>query len=364
MIMTGRTEPGAQPDAMRNEGGGPWGSSGGKGGDSGGDGGGAGPRNPWNQPPGGGRPQGPRGPSVLDNILGQLRDLFGGRFPGPGANAGLWKIAAVAAAALWLIFTSVHLVAPEEAGIVTRFGKYQGRLEPGVSLTLPAPIDQVQTVDVQEIKSISIPDPAGEKLVLTGDQNIIDLAYSVRWSVRDPELYKFQLAEPDQTIQEVAESSMRAVVATVSLKDAIGPGRSLIEAKVQEKMQQLLDFYRSGVRIQGIAINKADPPAKVNDAFKEVSAAQQKAETYINQANAYAQTKVAQAQGAAAAFDKVYGQYKLAPDVTRRRMYYETMERVLSNSDKTIVETPGVTPYLPLPELKRRPEPAAPEAGQ
>jgi membrane protease subunit HflK len=133
----------------------------------------------------------------------------------------------------------------------------------------------------------------------------------------------------------------------------MGNRRSEIEAQVADRMQQILDSYRSGVAIQGVAIQQADPPAEVNDAFKEVTAAQQDAKSSINQANAYALQLTAKAQGEAAAFDKVYSQYKLAPEVTRRRMYYETMEQVLSKVNKTIVEAPGVTPYLPLPEVKK-----------
>jgi membrane protease subunit HflK len=146
------------------------------------------------------------------------------------------------------------------------------------------------------------------------------------------------------------------VLATVSLDDAIGAGRSDIESRVALVMQQVLDRYGAGVRIEGVAIKQSDPPATVNNAFKEVSAAQQDAQSYINQARGYALQTTARAQGDAASFDKVYAQYKLAPEVTRRRMYYETMERVLSGVDKTIVEAPGVTPYLALPELQRREE--------
>jgi membrane protease subunit HflK len=131
---------------------------------------------------------------------------------------------------------------------------------------------------------------------------------------------------------------------------------------VTQRMQALLDKYRSGVKIQGVAVKNAGPPEAVNDAFKEVSAAQQAAQTSVNQANAQAQQVIARAQGEAAAFDRVYTQYKLAPEVTRRRMYYETMEDVLSKVDKTIVETPGVTPYLPLAAAKKVPAPAV-QAG-
>ena len=175
----------------------------------------------------------------------------------------------------------------------------------------------------------------------------------MRCNIRTPELYLFQLAQPDETIREVAESAMRAVVSRVSLNDAMGDRRAEIEQQVAENMQRILDGYRSGIQIQGIAIKQADPPAEVNDAFKEVTAAQQDAQTYINNANAYALQLRQKAQGEATAFDKVYEQYRLAPDVTRRRMYYETMEQVLSRVDKTIVEAPGITPYLPLPQVQK-----------
>jgi modulator of FtsH protease HflK len=343
---------------------GPWGGrgsgdDGGKGGGgSGGNGGG--PRNPWSFPPsGGGKGGGGRGPSALDQLFGQAKGRFGGDLP--TGSPKLWSYAVLGLIGAWVIFTSSHFVDPQERGVVTRLGKYSHTLDPGFTMTLPAPIDRVQIVDVQNIRSVDIPSGAGEKLVLTKDENIIDLDYSIRWNIKDPELYLFQLAQPDQTIEAVAESAMRAAVANVSLNDAIGSGRTGIESEVTLRMQALLDKYRSGVKIQGVAIKRADPPEAVNDAFKEVSAAQQSAQTSVNQANAYAQQIVAKAQGEAAAFDRVYVQYKAAPEVTRRRMYYETMERVLSKVDKTIVE-PGVTPYLPLQGTRPTP-PAAQAAG-
>ena len=211
----------------------------------------------------------------------------------------------------------------------------------------------MQKVNVEEIRNIDVGSAAEETLMLTGDQNIIDIAYQVRWLIRDPEKFLYELAAPEDTIRQVAESSMRQVVAQVTLQDAMGVKRGFIESRVQEEMQQTLDRYESGVVVQGVAIRQADPPAAVNDAFKEVNAAQQKAQSYINQATAYALQLRQKAQGDATSFDKVYAQYKLAPVVTKRRMYYETMERVLQNVDKTIVETPGVTPYLPLSEVQR-----------
>jgi modulator of FtsH protease HflK len=345
---------------------GPWGGrnggsggSGGGDGDKGGGGGkGGGPRNPWSFPPDGGKGGGGRGPSALDQLFGQARTRFGGDLP--TGTPKIWSYAILGLLVAWIGLTSIHFIGPQERGVVTRLGKYSYTLERGMGFTFPAPIDRVQTLDVGNIRNILIPNGAGEKLVLTRDENIIDLDYSIRWNIKDPELYLFQLAEPDQTIEAVAESAMRAAVANVSLNDAIGSGRTAIETEVTQRMQALLDKYRSGVKIQGVAIKRADPPEAVNDAFKEVSAAQQAAQTSVNQANAYAQQIIAKAGGEAAAFDRVYVQYKAAPEVTRRRMYYETMERVLSKVDKTIVE-PGVTPYLPLQGT--RPTPPAAQAG-
>jgi modulator of FtsH protease HflK len=354
--------------ALLNENG-PWGGrnggpSGGGGGDDGGKGGGkgggGGPRNPWSFPPSGGG-KGGRGPSALDQLFGQAKGKFGGDLP--TGTPKLWSYAALGLLIAWIGFTTIHFIDPQERGVVTRLGKYSHTLDPGMTFTLPAPIDRVQTVDVQNIRNVDIPSGAGEKLVLTRDENIIDLDYSIRWNIKDPELYLFQLAEPEQTIEAVAESAMRAAIANVSLNDAIGSGRTGIETEVTQRMQALLDKYRSGVKIQGIAIKRADPPEAVNEAFKKVSAAQQKAQTDVNQANAYAQQIVAKAGGEAAAFDRVYVQYKASPEVTRRRMYYETMERVLAKVDKTIVE-PGVTPYLPLQGARSAPPAVQQGAGQ
>jgi modulator of FtsH protease HflK len=321
------------------------------------------PSGPWGEGGkprrGGGGARRPTNVTSLDEFLRKGRARFGGGgggLPGrPSRSLVMWAVIGLLLA--WLVFTSFHVIAPGERGVVSRFGRYSHTLSPGVGMTLPSPIDRVRKLDVENIRELPLGSASTETLMLTGDQNIIDIAYSVRWNIRDPELYLFQLAQPDETIKEVAESAMRAVVATVSLNDAIGEGRGDIEARVTERMQTILDAYRSGVIIQGIAIRQADPPQAVNEAFKDVTAAQQQAQSYINQANAYALQLTQKAQGEAAAFDKVYEQYRLAPEVTRRRMYYETMERVLQNVDKTIVEAPGVTPYLPLPEVQKRQPP-------
>lgn len=345
---------------MANEGG-PWG--GGSGGGSGG-GNGNGPRNPWSQPPEGDKPRGPgKGPSALDELLKRAKGARG-QLPAGDPNVVRWVgYGLIALAALWIVLTSFHQIQPAERGVVTRLGRYSHTLEPGVSMTLPAPLDRVQTIDVDSIREMQIPGGTGERLVLTRDQNLIDVQYTVRWKIKDPEQWVFQSVEPNDTIKSVAESTMRAALANTTLNDAIGSGRNALAAEVQTRMQSILDAYAVGVTIQGIAIRQTDPPAAVVDAFKEVSAAQQKAQTSINQSRAYAQQIIQKAQGEAGAFDRVYVQYKAAPEVTRRRMYYETMERVLSKVDKTIVEAPGVTPYLPLREL-RKPPAEAQGAGQ
>ena len=344
---------------------GPWGSSGSdepEGGDTPQAGG------PWGETPKrkkGGSPASTRNVTSLDDLLRRGRERFGGNGGGfqSGQSSKLIKWGVLALVLAWLLFTCFHVVAPGERGVVTQFGRYSRTLGPGVGMTLPAPIERVLKVDVENIRTMELGSASSETLMLTGDQNIIDIAYSVRWNIKDPELYLFQLANPDGTINEVAESAMRAVIAQVSLEDAIGDGRGQIEANVKERMQRILDAYRSGVAIQGIAIRQADPPSSVNEAFKEVTAAQQDAQSYINRANAYAIQLTEKAEGEAAAFDKVYEQYRLAPEVTRRRMYYETMEQVLQKVPKTIVEAPGVTPYLPLPEVQRQQPPQQQRGG-
>jgi membrane protease subunit HflK len=336
---------------------GPWGQAPGGGGDDEPPSGGQGP---WGETPkrkGRGEPAGGSNVSSFDDWLQRSKQRLGGGGGGfqPEHSGNLIKYSILGIIGLWLVLTSIHSIAPEQKGVVTRFGRYSHTLDSGIGWTLPAPIDRVQKIDVENIREINLGSASEETLMLTGDQNIIDIAYQVRWKISDPELYLFELAQPEDTIKQVAESSMRQVVANISLQGAMGAQRGLIESRVEEEMQRVLNSYKAGVAIQGVAIRQADPPAAVNDAFKQVTAAQQDAESYVNQANAYALQLKQKAQGEATAFDKVYEQYKLAPGVTKRRMYYETMERVLMGVDKTIIEAPGVNSYLPLNELKRSP---------
>ena len=321
-----------------------------------------GPRNPWL--PSGEAP--PRRSASIEDIFrpkdpnrpGGGRGDGGGGFPRlprrPDGRSWLPTIAG-GIALLWIAVTTTHMLDPKQQGVVTTFGKYSRTIGPGVSFTLPWPIESVDVEKVTEIKSFNIPGNEAEKLMLTSDQNLVDLSYSVRWYIKSLKLYKYQLDDPERTVQEIGEAAMRASVAEVPLKDVIGgTGRGQIEQGVHRRMQLILDAYRSGVAIQGVQLKKADPPTKVVAAFQKVNVAQQEAQRYQNEAQAWARQVVAIAQGEATAFDKIYAQYKLAPDVTKRRMYYETMERVLRNNDKVVVEANGVTPYLPLPALRRK----------
>lgn len=357
-----------------NSGGGPWGGGGGSGGGSGG---GGGPKSPWGEGPPR-KPQGPRpnrggGNVDFDEFIRRSQErlrqsLPGGngtggapRLPGRfGKNPWLWGLSA--AALIWVASSSAYRVQAQERGVVTRFGRYVETTGPGFHFKLPSPIESVVKPPVEQVNSVDIgaTEGATENLMLTGDQNIIDIAYAVRWKIQNPELFLFQLADPEKTIRETAESAMRAEIGRASLNDAIGPQRAQIAEQVRERMQELLTSYRAGIEIRGVDIKQADPPAAVDEAFKDVSAAQQDAQQALNQSRGYAQQLLAVAQGAAASFDAVYAQYALAPEVTRKRMYLETMEGVLSKVDKTIVEPGNVQTYLPLPEVQRRSREATP----
>lgn len=336
-----------------------------------------GPRNPWLPGGTGGESSGPgdrpRRSASIDDIFrsrdGQKRRPGGGGGRGPqfrlperpGGKSWL-PVALVAVGAVWVLATSTHFVQQNEQGIVTWFGgKYSRTLQDGAQFTWPWPIQTVDMENVTEIRRFAIPGGEEENLILTADQNLVNLSYQVRWTISDLAQFRFQLAEPESTLQEIAEATMRSAVAEQNLDDVLaGAGVGRIEAQVREQMQARLDAYRSGIQVQGIDVLKTDAPAQVIEAFNDVLTARQDAERNLNEARRYEQQVLAAAQGEAAAFNALYEQYRLAPEVTRRRMYYETMEQVLANTDKTVVEAGGVTPYLPLPQLRGgTPRPAA-----
>jgi membrane protease subunit HflK len=326
--------------------------------------GGNGPRNPWLPPS---RPDQPRRSASIEDLF-KNRGPEGPRRVGGGGDGGSnfrlprradgksWlPVALMAGAGLWIILSSVHQIEPKEEGIVTTAGTYTRTLQPGINVTMPWPFQRVEVVDVSTFRSERVPGTEAEKLILTGDQNLVDLSYLIRWNIKDLKQFEFQLADPEETVREVAEAAMRQSVAEQPLDFVLsGAGRAEIEQRVRQRMQDLLDAYRSGVAVQGIEIEKTDPPERVVEAFKDVSAAQQDAETDVNRARAYAQQLLARAEGDATAFNKIYEEYRLAPEVTKRRLYYETMESVLAKTDKTVIEAQGVQTYLPLPEVQRR----------
>jgi membrane protease subunit HflK len=352
----------------------PWGKPSGSGSDSGDAPSGDkadGPRNPWL--PGGGSDDGKRRSASIEDIFknkgpeGPRRAGGGGggpslRLPDRPGGGSWFPILAAGLLGVYLFFTGVHFIQPGEEATVTRFGgKYVGSYGPGTNFSWPYPISIVEKENVVEIRTEDVP----SKLILTGDQNLVDLSYSVRWNINNLPLFQFQLADPIETVREAAETAMRSSVAEKTLDTVIsGEGRADIQLNVQTRMQAILDGYGAGINVQGIDIDKTDPPESVVEAFNDVLAAQQDAERELNGARRYSQRLLARAEGDAEQFNQIYEEYRLAPQVTRRRLYYETMEAVLSRTDKTVIDADGVTPYLPLREVERRgAQPATPAQG-
>lgn len=392
LAMAGKRNPwggsGSGSSGGGDGGDGPTSDGGGDGGDASPPGEGApprGPRNPWLPGGNGGNDaEKPRRSATIEDLFKQRGPEGPRRTGGPrGPNfrlperpgGGSWlPLGLAAVAGIWLFVSSVHFIQPREQAIVTWLGgRFSHTLDPGTNFSMPWPIQIVDVETVSEIRTERIPEGDDEKLILTADQNLVNLSYLMRWNISDLSLYRFQLAEPNETLREVGEAAMRAAVAEQDLDTVLsGTGRATIEGQVRANMQTILDAFRSGIMVQGVEIVGTDAPAEVIESFNDVLAARQNAERDLNDARRYEQQLLAQAQGDAAAFNNIYEEYRLAPEVTRRRLYYETMESVLAGTDKTIVETSGVTPYLALPELRRRaaenaaaaPAAAAPLGGQ
>lgn len=354
-----------------------------------GDGGG---RSPWSRPnPPTNAPRPPReprdprgGPSFntpdLDELTRDLRGRVNRFFRGP--NGGRVRPEAVAAAAagvlgLWLL-SGVYVVQPNEQAVVTRFGAYAGTALPGLQLRAPWPIESVQKVQVTSVRRTDIGVAttgagagAAESLMLTGDENIVDLDFTVQWRVSNAALYLFTLDNADQTVRAVAESAMREVIGRTALDPIISTGRGRVQDQSARLMQRVLDAYGSGITIVEVQIRNAGPPADVIPAFREVASAGQEAESQVNQATAYRNQRIneangqvavirqgaegyreqaiREAEGAAARFDQIYSQYRTAPGVTRQRLYLETMERVLRESRTIVVDSRGANAPIILP---------------
>src|SRR6056297_2359849 len=377
---------------MSNQhGGGPWGGGGGRGGGGGPWGGGGGPWGPsgGGQRGGGGGPQPPDLEAAIRKGQDALRRIMPG---GMGGGRGIILVILVIIA-LWLV-SGFYRVLPDEQVVVTRFGAFVSTTPPGLHWHLPYPIEDVTTPKVTRVNRIEtgfrsageagrsdvmrqIPE---EALMLTGDENIVDINFVVFWVIDDAGQYLFNVRDPEQTVKAAAESVMREIIGQTPIASALAEGRAEIEARAQRDLQTILDNYEAGVRVTQSQLLKVDPPSQVIDAFRDVQRARAdqerlrneaeayrndiiprargEAEQLIQEAEAYRQEVVSRASGDAERFNSVYESYVVSKDVTVRRIYLETMEEVFGNVDKLLIDTEaagyGVLPYLPLPELQRR----------
>lgn len=351
-------------------GGGPWGGGNGQG--------------PWGQGPRG--PKGPQGtPPGLEDIIKSGQDrlkrvLPGGGGGGTAANPAFFGLIALVLVALWL-FQSIYTVQPDEMAVELRFGRPKQELsQPGLHFHW-WPVETVEKANTAE-KLVNIGETRGNDstgLMLSGDQNIVDVRFSVAYQVSNPIAYLFNVSDPDETVRQIAESAMRESVGRRPAQDIFRDDRQGIADDVRQIVQNTLDQYGAGLNINAISIEDAAPPREVADAFDEVQRAEQDEDRFVEESNQYSNQKLGQARGQAAQireeaaayknrvvqeaqgeaqrFISVYDEYAKAPNVTRERLYLETMERVLRDSNKVIVEQPngqGVVPYLPLPELQKR----------
>jgi membrane protease subunit HflK len=318
-----------------------------------------------------------------------LKNVFGGSSKTPDVKKPI-TLFIIGAIAVWAL-SGFYRVDADEQGVVLRFGKYTNMTQPGLNYHLPFPIESVMTPKVSRVNRIdvgfrssnegsrgTIGDIKEESAMLTGDENIVDINYSVFWVIKDASKYLFNIQDPIGTIKVVAETAMREVIARKKIQTILTQGRAEIEIEVQKIMQQILDSYNSGVDITQVQAQKSDPPAQVIDSFRDVQAAkadkeraQNEAEAYANdviprargeaakivqEAEGYKKEVVAQAEGEASRFIAIYNEYAKAKTVTQERMYLETMEKVLSGVNKIIIDKQsgsGVVPYLSLPELKK-----------
>jgi membrane protease subunit HflK len=323
----------------------------------------------------------------------------------PGGNFGSKGVVLVVLAAvlIWLA-SGFYRVDPNEYGVVLRFGAQVRETPPGLHYHLPYPIETVLTPQVTVVRPINIGmrvvedlrrgitmrDVPEESLMLTGDENIVDVDFTVFWQIKPNGVgnFLFNIQQPENTVKAVAESAMREVVGRSQIQPILTGARQEIEVGVHDLMQKVLDSYGAGVLITQVQLQKVDPPMQVIDSFRDVQAAQadleraqNEAQTYANRvvpesrgraaqitqaADAYRQQTVAEAKGQTARFLKVYEEYKKAPDVTRQRIYLETMERLFNGTEKIIIDpgaASGAVPYLPLSELASPRTAQTPSAG-
>ncbi len=382
----------------------PWNNQNGGGWKSGGGGNGGGP---WGQGGGGGTGGGGQQPD-LEEILKRSQDRMKQVMPTGGLPGPVLFLLFAIGAAVGIFYLFTFTVKPDELGVVLRFGKYERQVGPGLNYRLPYPIEEVLKPSVTRENRIEVGmlsstssrggltrDVPQESLMLTGDENIVDVDFVVVWRIKSEERdaksgqagvekYLFNIQNPETTVKEVAESAMREIVGKNDIQPILTADRQKNEAAVRDLMQQTLDSYDAGIKIVRVQMQKVDPPGKVIDAFRDVQAAKADQERIQNEARGYAnkivpeargeaerilqaaegykQQTVQEALGQASRFDQVYKEYAKAPGVTRKRMFLETMERVFKDTDKIILDSngrnggSGVVPYLPLDQLRNRPD--------
>jgi len=350
--------------------------------------------NPWGQgPQNGGNGGGPT--PDFEELIRRGQDQLKSLIPGGSLGGRGALLIALAAGVLWLA-SGLYTVKPDEVGLNLIFGRYVGSTQPGLNYNLPYPIGSVIRPSVTTVNTTEIGfrssegrarnsqrDLAEESLMLTGDENIVDINFAVQWQVNPAKAanFVFNIQEPETSIKAVAESAMREIIGKRNIQAILTTERGAIESDVKQLMQDTLDTYGAGVVIRLVQLQKVDPPAQVIDAFRDVQAARQdqdrarnEAETYASkvvpeargeaariqqESEAYRERVVAEATGQASRFSQIYAEYKKAPAIIRERMYLEMMERVLAGAEKTIIDQnggsqQGVVPYLPLGDLQKK----------
>jgi len=344
--------------------------------------------NPWGSQGGGnGRGQGPD----MDNVIRDLQNKFKGFIPGSFFGKLGPFVIIIALVLIWLA-SGFYRVLPDEQGVVLQFGKYIKTTQPGLNYHIPYPIERVLTPKVTKVNRVEIGyrqspdnrttqirDVPEESLMLTGDENIVDIDFSVFWIINDAGKFLFNVQVPELTIKSAAETSMREVIGQSKIQSIFTEGRTEIEDKTRVLIQSILDDYETGVTITQVQTQKADPPGEVIDSFRDVQAARADLERQRNEAEAYAndiiprargeaeqilqsaegykQKVIADSEGKAARFLSIQSEYAKAPVVTKQRIFYETMESVFGDMEKIVIDNDsgqGVLPYLPLPEISKK----------
>jgi modulator of FtsH protease HflK len=355
---------------------------------------GGGGQGPWGGRPGGGGQQPPDLEELLRRSQEKVKRLFpGGAGGGFGGNRRGLVLIPLVVVAIWLA-SGFYRVQPDEQGVVLRFGEWIKTTQPGLNWHFPSPIESVFTPKVTRVNRVEVGfvgpselarggstrDVPNESLMLTGDENIVDINFVLLWQIKDAGQFLFAIRDPEPTVKAVAESVMREIIGKTPIVEATTEGRGAIELAAREQIQQILDQYGAGILVNQVQLQKVDPPSEVIDAFRDVQRAQAdrerlqneaeafandilprargEAERLLQEAQAYRQEVVARADGDAQRFVSVYNEYVKARDVTVKRIYLETMEDVLRDMNKVVIDSSasgaGVVPYLPLPELERR----------